>query len=308
MTVEPYSFHDAERIRYGRFPIMDTVLYRWARKIEETLFDKFRAELYAGASVVEEMKFSSFFASLKRPRPIYTFTMDPFQGEGLFVLDNRFASLCLGGPAKAAPAGTRLGPHNHRQLQAVVQAMMDDFDRCWADVLQVKTHLKKLTTYLFRARILNAHEPCFVAQIHLSGGQISSRLTWCFPRVMLESALARLSEPNIVPSLFPDRIPLPKGDPGQLIDQVPYTVGVTLGKVKIRIGGHELRVGNVLPVESEVGADAVVDVNGRPLLVGTVGEVEGRYAVRLTGSYAERLRQYRTEPGPFREIQWPEAD
>ena len=65
MAIDRYTFSEVERIRYGRFPVLDTVLYRWARKIEETLFDHFHTELYAGSSVVEEMKFSAFFGSLK---------------------------------------------------------------------------------------------------------------------------------------------------------------------------------------------------------------------------------------------------
>jgi flagellar motor switch protein FliM len=306
VTIEAYSFSEAERIRYGRYPVLDTVLYRWARKIEETLFEHFRIELYAGSSVADEMKFSTFYGSLKAPRPIYLFELEPFRGQALFVLDNRFANLCLN-PGLAGEGVQRLSPENHERLQRVVQQMMSDFEQSWANVLEVKAHLKKVTTYLFRARILNPYEPCLVAQIHLSGAEASSRLTWCFPRIMLESALQRLGPQRVVPSPYAERIPDAQVDSDQLLDQTAYQVRVDLGSLDYRKARHGLRVGTVLPLVSEVGAEAIIKVNGAPLLVGNVGEIQGRYAVKVTGTYAKRRQALLQDSTAFRPIHWPET-
>ena len=77
MQIESYRFNDAERLRFGKFPALDTVIYRWARGIEEGVYRDLGLQAYVGASVVEEMRFGEFFASLKRPRPIYTLALDP---------------------------------------------------------------------------------------------------------------------------------------------------------------------------------------------------------------------------------------
>ncbi len=307
MTVESYTFNDAERIRYGRYPVLDTVLYRWARKIEETLFEQFQIELYAGCSIVEEMKFSAYYGSLNTPRPIYLFELEPFRGQALFVVDNRFAGLCLDAAGGQGGSGQRLDPQNHERLQQVVQRMMMDFERSWVNVMEVKTHLRKVTTYLFRARILSPYEPCLVAQVHLSGAEASARLTWCFPRIMLEDALNRLGPQRVIPSLYTERIPDTHIDRGQLLNQTPYRMTVNLGSLDFRQAQPGLRVGAVLPLFNEVGGDAVLKVNGAPLLVGSVGEVRGRYAVKVTGSYQHRRQALIAEPGAFSEIQWPQA-
>jgi flagellar motor switch protein FliM len=308
MTVEPYHFANAERVRLGRFPVLDTLLYRWARRIEETLFERFHLELYAGASIVEEMKFSAFFAGLKRPRPIYFFGMEPFAGEGLFVLDNRFSNLCLGGKGtRGSDDSQRLAPHNHGRLQAVVQQMMADFDACWADVHPVKTHLNRISTYLFRARILNAYEPCLVAQIHLSGDNVSSRMIWCFPRVMLEPVLDKLSHVRVVPSLVADRARQQPRSADELLARSDYRLRVRMGTVDPRRGRDGLQVGSVLPLDNPVGGDAMLEINGRPLLVGKMGELQGRYAVQVTGTYETQRRPIAQDPAAFRSISWPRA-
>lgn len=306
MTIEPYAFSEAEQIRYGRFPVLDTILYRWARKIEETLFDQFRIELYAGCSVVEEMKFSTFFGSLKSARPIYFIELVPLPGHGLFVLDNRFARICLNGDTEQDGV-QQLTPENQEQMQQVVQRMMLDLDECCADILDVKTHMKKVTTYLFRARILNPYEPCLVAQIHLSGAQASSRLTWCFPKVMLESVLDKLQQRAVIPSLYPERKTEKQTSPDELIDRTIYRLGVKMGSIDAGRAALGLKVGNIIPVSNEVGGEAIISINGVPMLVGSVGRVRDRYAVKITGSYVKRAQLPAQSASAFQPLQWPSA-
>ena len=305
MNIEPYNFENAERLRYGNYPVLDTIVYRWARKVETVLFNKFRQELYAGSSVVEEMRFSSFLASLQGPRPIYFLQMEPFQGTGLLVLDNRFANMTLQEGEHQPTEKNQLAPHNQLQLQSVVQEFLAQFDHCWADIHPVTCRLKKITTYLFRARILNPYEPCLVAEIHLAGQQVSSRLKLCLPRTMLEPVMDLLGHRKVVPSMVHGvQTPALKRP---RVESLPHNINVRMGQVKPVLLRGDLKVGSLLPIHSEVGQRATVEINGVPMLVGEVGEVEGRYAVRVTGHYHDVREHLRRNPGEFHQLQWPSA-
>ncbi len=311
VNVERYAFQEAERLRLGRFPVLDTILYRWARRIEESLFERFQMEIYAGASVVEEMKFSSFYGSLKSAKPIYFFELEPLEGQGLLVLDNRFANLCINPPS---PRGSAVGavdrvllaPHNQGRLQQVVQRLMADFEQCWQDVYPVQAHLRKITTYLFRARILSSYERCLVAQIHLSGEQVSARLTWCFPRIMLEPILNELQSSRVIPSMVPERRPVPRFAERGSLEDTDFRLSVSLGRLDPKPSGWSLERGEVIPLRAEGdGQAAIVRINGKPLLLGTVGETQGRYAVKITGPYQERRPPRVSTAASFQAIQWP---
>ncbi len=307
MRIESYQFGEAERLRYGKFPVLDTVLARWSRAIEECLFEQLRLEAYAGASLVEEMRFAAFFASLKRPRPIYFFELTPFAGSALLVLDNRFSQACLAGQARPtepdSAGNTRLTPENHVKLQRMVHLLMERFDQCWQDVHAVQSRLQKVTTYLFRARILSPYESCLVAQLHLSGQAFSSRLMLCLPRVMLEPVLPRLQNRSLVPSLVPGRTQAPPGQ-ADLLRQLPYQAGLSLGTIVATLGSADFKVGSVFPLRNEVGGEGVLEINGTPYLVGEVGQSDGRYALRVTGSYAER-RVSASQRRAMEPIAWP---
>jgi flagellar motor switch protein FliM len=310
VNIVPYDFINAERLRFGHYPVLDAILYRWTRRIEETLFEQAGVEVYAGASVFEEMKFSTFYGTLRHPRPIYFFAMEPLPGQGLFVVDNRFSAFCLRRPAslRDRAAEVKLTPANQERLQRVVQALLADFAACWQDVRPVTTHLRKITTYPFRARILNPYENCLVAQIHLAGHNISSRLTWCLPRPMLESVLARLAERTVIPPVQPELHSAERPSEATVLRWLNYGVRLRMGQVTVADAAESLAVGAVMPLQVESGSRAVVEVEGTPVLRASVGEVDGRYAFKVEGLYAPpAARSALADPQRFHPLRWPEA-
>jgi flagellar motor switch protein FliM len=309
VQIEAYRFEEAERLRFGKFPVLDTVLSRWARGIEESVFSLLGLEAYAGASVVEEMRFAEFFRSLKHARPIYLFKLDPFPGQGLLVLDNRLANACLhdarSGGRSGAPEGgadrLRLTPGNQERLQRVVQAIMERFDGAWADVEPVRTELLKVTTYLFRARVYHAYEQCLVAQLHLSGERLSARIMLCVPRFMLAGAIAKAARRPVVPAVAPAPF-VSRATAERVLGPARYEVTARLGSMTMTLGPGDFRVGEVIPLVRPAEGDVVLEANGTPLLVGEAGDSAGRYAVRVTGVYRPAVA--RSEPPPFRPVVW----
>lgn len=301
MQIESYRFNDAERLRFGKFPALDTVIYRWARGIEEGVYRDLGLQAYVGASVVEEMRFGEFFASLKRPRPIYTLALDPLPGLGLLVLDNRFTRACLHG---SGGRQLRLTPDNQARLQRIVQGLLGSFDAAWGGVHEVHTQLRKVTTFLFRARLYNAYEPCLVAQLHLSGERLSARLMLCLPRFMLAPVLKRIRQTPVIPSLDPHG-PARTASAELMLGDLRYEVGASLGSITATLHPDEFRVGSVFPIAAHAGGAVVLDVNGTPLLLGEAGESNGRFAVRVTGAYRPAAREEHAEPAAFQRISWP---
>ncbi len=124
---------------------------------------------------------------------------------------------------------------------------------------------------------------------------------------MLEDALNRLGPQRVVPSSYVERAPETQVAREQVLDRMDYRVRVDLGSLDYRNASQGLRVGSVVPLVNEVGADAIIKVNGTPLLVGSVGEVQGRYAVKVTGAYVRRRQPLLRDPGAFKPIRWPRA-
>ena len=308
VQIQTYQFGDAERLRFGKYPLLDTVLSRWARGIEEAVFTHLRVEVYVGASVVEEMRFAEFFRSLKHARPVYLFTCEPFPGQGMFVLDNRFANACLHGTDAGEGEGQdklQVTEGNQDRLQRVTQALMERFDAAWDGIEPVHTHLEKVTTYLFRARMYHAYEQCLVAQLHLSGDKLSARLMVCVPKFMLAPAIERAARHPVIPAVAPAALPNEATVQG-VLGTVAYDVTASVGTVTLALNPETFRVGQVLSLSRPAEGDIVLEVNGTPALVGEVGDSAGRYAVRVTGTFRDTAKKA-PEPAPFKPLTWPKA-
>lgn len=319
MQIGAYRFEEAERLRFGKFPVLDTVLSRWARGIEDIVFSRLGIEAYVGASVVEEMRFVDFYRSLRPARPIYIFRINPLPGQGLLVLDNRLANVCLHGTNGAADSShkrsdfgsdegggdrLRLTHGNQERLQAVVQAIMERFDAAWTGRDAVRTELLKVTTYLFRARLFPAYEQCLVAQLHLSGEKLSARMMLCVPRFMLAETIAKAAQRQVVPAVAPAS-DASEATAERVLGSLHYEVSARLGTLSLTPGAEDYRVGAVIPLARPAEGEVVLEVNGRPLFVGEAGESGGRYAVRVRKVYSPASAA--PSGAPFRPIVWPAA-
>jgi len=306
VQIQPYQFGDAERLRFGKYPMLDTVLARWARGIEEVVFSMLGLEVYVGASVVEDMRFAEFFRSLKHARPVYVFTAQPFPGEGLLVLDNRLANASLFGSAAGPADRVRVTQGNQERLQRLVQVMMERFDTAWEEVEPVHARLQKVTTYLFRARVYPPYEHCLVAQLHLSGEKLSARLMVCMPRFMLAGAIARAAQRPVIPAVA--QVALPHtATAEELLGPARYEVSARMGTVSLTLGPDDLHVGQVIPLTRPAEGDVVLELNGVPFLVGVVGDSSGKFAVQVTGAYRPAAAA-KSDPPSFQPILWPDAD
>ena len=309
VNIQPYSFLNAERLRFGKFPLLDIVFNRWTRRIEETLFQTVRVEVYGGASVTEEMKFSQFFSMLKQPRPIYFFKLSPFSGNGLLVLDNRFAAFCLRQQAgeTRVRVEARLSQSNQRRLQEVAQKLMVDFDLSWDKIHPVKSRLTKITTYPFRARILDPYENCLVAQIHISGRGVSSRIICCLPSKMLQPVINRLRNAKVIPSSGIE----PSGEKGieaaDLLGRLRYGMNVRIGGVELTSLSESLKVGQIIPIESEAPNEALISLDGHPSLMASMGRVGEKIAFKIKGKFPPPARGHIVNPENFQETHWPTA-
>jgi hypothetical protein len=121
---------------------------------------------------------------------------------------------------------------------------------------------------------------------------------------MLDPLLKDLEMRRVIPTLVPERGTQMRFAPAAL-DGMDYRLNVSLGRLDPRGGGLRLEPGAVIPLRQERPGQAIISLNGRPVLMGSVGESEGRYAIRVSGSYQEARALPAAQATAFRDIAWP---
>lgn len=308
-TIEPYSLVDA-RVETGRFAWLDTILRRWAHLLETTLFEKLGVMFEIEAPPAEWMRFEQFCEQITQ-QPLYIFETQ-FHGEGILAIDNKFAHACLISTAQARLNNQSsdlpdLNPRNHKKLHLMLQHILKDFEKSWTGIAEVKMVLKKVTSHRFRAKIMIPFEQCIVASLSLQGHGFSTNLTLCFPYLSLDSIFQKQSQKKALP---PESLnhyyPELQGHFDKMLQAGQYEVVAELGTVDVQ-SHAPIQVGDILPLDSIVGKELVLKINGVPVLTGEVGQAEEHYAAKVIAHYETKKEEYRKRPRTFSKIQWPQA-
>ena len=276
-VVRAYAFEGASVLPAGEMPLLDTVLRRWAKQLENHFFECYKMEAYVGCSVVNRVHFTEFNTSLQNLGLHYFFSLSPFEEEGLFVLDSALCHWCL--ERQGIQEG--LNQANQRYLKPLAQKVLDFFFEGAKGLLPVEAcQLRGVTNSFTRGRFLTDFEMCLVAWAHVSFGGVQGKIGWCLPYVMFHTIADQLEEAQIVPTDVMARRADNKLPWSALKKAAQVTMTVALGDVSGKQLARTLQTGDVLPLSTLQGK-ALVTVGGVPLVKGEIGDLQGNYAIRV---------------------------
>ncbi|MBF0287283.1 MAG: FliM/FliN family flagellar motor switch protein [SAR324 cluster bacterium] len=312
-SVESYSLVESQ-VDTGRFAWMDIVIRRWGHLLETTLFEKLGVMFEVSAAPVEWMKFEQFCTDITKQQPIYVFETELY-GRGMLVVDNKFAHACLDETAKERLCNQPekfpdLQANDSKKLHAILLRLLKDFEKSWRGIAEMHLTLKKITSHLFRAKIMLPFERCMVVKLFLTGHGFSSSLMLCFPYLTMDGiAQKQDKKKTLPPEALNHYFANIKKRFEEMLKEREYEVSVELGAATLNMdqGNPSIQIGQILPLQSTVGKELVIKINGAPVLTGEIGQSVDRYAVRILGEYEEKREQYRNRPRPFTGVNWPKA-
>lgn len=305
IPVKPYELAEAQ-FNTGRFHIMDIVFRRWATLLQETLYAKMGMMLEVSTENVVQMRFEKFLDSLEK-QPIYIFeTLN--HSRGLLLVDKSFFDLALNG--KADPTTEKLSlvqlmKENQQKLLKLVSTMIDDFEKSWLNIAEVKLKLNRVTIYPRRANVMLPYEYCFTGRVQLSLNGFQTGLQLCLPYAALVSVLRPLENKKIIePESMAYYFPQVKEHFKDLLEKTEYSVVAELGKADLREANGKLEKGQVLPLLNKDGL-VTIRINGTPTLQASAGESSGHYSVQVIRATEDKKPSAIQPKREFKQVTWP---
>lgn len=311
--VEPYNIVESQ-VKAGRFRWLDILMRRWCFLLESTLYDHLGVIVKMKPRAVEWMRFQEFHVTLTQRQPIYTFKTN-YQGQGLFVIPNRFANACYQETSRQRlkPQPDKLpaiNGKNHGQLYRVIAAMIKDFENSWLGLVPMQSKLTRITTHPARATIMHPFERCLIAPIQFRCYGFEADFFLCFPYLTLDKVLNQFKQssllaPENTSHYYQEVQDFFKG----ILDYNDYEVSAQLGKVELPMlnGSPCIKIGQVLPINSDIGTKVTLRLNDVKVLAGEIGVSQENYSVKVLQSYEDALEQYRHRMKRFQKVVWPTA-
>ena len=285
-TVQPYDLVGEERLARRRFPLLDLVHERFARRLRATLTAMTGTPPTLQVGTLEMLKFATFRNRLPAGASLHVFSMAPLRGQALLAITMPLAfglvdRVCGG----AGHVPTTLEARDYSVLERqMIQRLVT---RALADLGDAWTPLHPLTCAFVRTETnpsylaLTGHAEMVLAlELACDLGSGPAPIVLAVPYAVLEPLRAKLGEPQSPPLGGSDRDW--RAAIAAAVRHTEVTLSAELGAREVATRDLlRLRVGDTLGLGARGDDPVTLRVEGVPLMTGLAGVSRGQNAVRV---------------------------
>ena len=287
-NVVPYDFRRPSKFSRDQLRSLERIHQQFGRLLGILLGARLRTDMACRVLSVQQLTYGEFIRSV--PNPSCIGVLD-FGAGGDHVVVQLSMDLALsiyermvGGPGSARvparePTDIELRVLRHQILRIVADA----YHQAWATFIPIEIRMRELEINPMYINLALDQDTVLWVSMALEIGERSDTMNLCLPYSALEPLLPRLSNEFLLTGQARSR----ERDRERLRRALRDTLvplQAVLGTARLEVRElMELKVGDVLVLETGVHDEIEVHVANRPKFRGQVGRLHGRLAVRLTG-------------------------
>ena len=297
--VRPYNLATQERIVRGRMPTLELINERFARYLRIGLFNYMHRSVEVSVGPIKVQKYGEFVRNLVIPTNLNLIQAKPLRGTGLIVFDPNLVFLVVdnmfGGDGRfhTRVEGRDFTPTEQRIIRGMLGVVFAEYSRAWSPVYKLDFEYIRSEMNSQFANIATPSEIVVATTFSLELGGAQAEMHVCFPYSMMEPIRDMIYSTMQSDHLTQDNRWI------KLLTRQLQTAEVelvcNLGSARLSLRDIvNMRVGDVIPIT--VPDTLTADADGIPVLEVQYGTRNGRYALKVERTVAERERE--SEPPP----------
>jgi flagellar motor switch protein FliM len=287
VNAKKFDLANQERIIRGRMPTMELIHDRFARQFRISLAKFLGRQCFANVGGIEMVKFGLFMKKLPLPSSLHIFRMPPLSGYALMVVSAPLVfgivDALFGGStsARVKIEGREYTPIEVRLIGKVVLQALEVLKDAWAPIHPVDFMYVRSEFNPLAIAIVPPTDVVIIVTIEIELEQESTTLILCTPYSTIEPLRGKLATGFQSTRLEVDSGVMRRME--QNVKQTMATATVQLAEGTIKTKDFlNLKKGDLLTLETNPSAEALVKVEGTPKFYGYVGSYRGNRAVRIT--------------------------
>lgn len=284
--VIPYDLTNQDRIIRGRMPTLEIINDRFARLFRTTLSATMRKVVDVSTTSVDMIKFGEFMRSLPVPTSLHIFKMEPLRGHAILVIESKLVfnlvETFFGGNLQTEMKieGRDFTPIENRLTRRVVLLILEDMEKAWGPVYQIKTEYARTEINPQFASIVPPTDVVVVIKFELEMDQAAGNITMCFPYSTIEPIRQKLYAGFQSDQLEVDHVWMERFR--AQLKEAAVDIRVILGTTQIRPRELlTLRVGDVIQLDQDVTDPLAAQVQGVKKFTGIPGLWRGNKAFQV---------------------------
>ncbi len=285
--IRKYDLASQERIIRGRMPTMELIHDRFARSFRTSLSKFLGRTCFINVGGIEIVKFGLFMKKLPLPSSLHIYRMPPLQGYALLVVSTPLVfgmvdSLFGGkGSGKVKIEGREYTAIETRLIGKVVMMALEILKDAWAPIHPVDFVYVRSEFNPLAIAIVPPTDVVIIVTVEVELEQESTTLTLCTPYSTIEPIRQKLTTGFQSNRLEIDTNVIRRMEANIRKTDINMSVQLAKGKITPR-AITELKVGDIIPLETSPTEEAVVRIEGQPKYRGFVGSYRGSRAIKVT--------------------------
>ena len=315
--VVAFDITQGEKVYYGYYAALETIFRQFISELESFFFDEFSISFEFDFKIQREIKFKKFLEKLNHPKPIFWYELSPLGGDCLLILENRFANLFLS-KSDFSQLGKvvinnkfQINSGNYEILHTAVDSILQYFSDSWGVIVPAEKRLKKLVSHRLKAKIMNSLESCVVAQLQVKHKNFRSQCNFCFSAYQLDSIFKNYRKKTLLrgEGPFVQSRDVREHFSRLIEEEALYKMTGVLGEINISRNAliKSFKKGSAIPLTNTLQNNAVVRINGVPLLSADLGTTAEHYSVQINGRFKAVEKKVRRRQLPFAKLQFPKS-
>ena len=289
--IRKYDLASQERIIRGRMPTMELIHDRFARSFRTGLSKFLGRTCFINVGGIEIVKFGLFMKKLPLPSSLHIYRMPPLQGYALLVVSTPLVfgmidSLFGGkGSGKVKIEGREYTAIETRLIGKVVMMALETLKEAWAPIHPVDFVYVRSEFNPLAIAIVPPTDVVIIVTVEVELEQESTTLTLCTPYSTIEPIRQKLTTGFQSNRLEIDTNVIRRMEANIKRTAVDMTIELARGQITTQ-EALALRVGDIVPLETNPTEEAVIQIEGKPKYRGFVGSYRGSRAIKITRAAA----------------------
>ena len=278
-------FDKSKIIARRRMPTLELIHERFCRAVRLSLFNMIRAPIEVQMHMPSVKSYGQFVSEFPERTNINIVGIRPLRGVGCWIVDPGVVYIAIdnmfGGEGRLAPrlALREYTPTELRIIRRLVDALLNDYEKAWKAVYEIKFDFMRQETNFGFAKITSPGEMVLHSKFTIEINGRPGDVDLCIPFWVMEPIKAILynnmqgfaSEPDEHwTNLLNDQV-----------HEAPVTAVAVLARKQMLLREvTSLSVGDIIPIE--INDPVTVYVDGLPVIKGQYGVKEGRYSVKVS--------------------------
>ncbi len=285
--VVTYDFKHPNRVSKDQIRTLENLHSNLARLLAASFSTLQRAVVDTDIAFVDQTTYAEFVMSLSNPSCSYVFTIEPLGGPAILDFSlpvaYSFIDRQFGGKGTTPMGESRALTSIERSVMGkVVARTMEDLEQTWEALLNIQVSDAELETNPEFMQVAAPSDTVILIAFEVNSQHASGLVNLCYPFFTLEPVMSVLNVQTWANREKGRRDSEREYRLAQL-SRVKAPVRAVLGKVEVPFGEVlNLRVGDVVKLDTEVKDPTVIFVGSKPKFLARPGLVGRRKAVQIT--------------------------